>query len=445
MLRFQWGILEFRIKFSMYLKLFRIAILLSFCGLLYSCVAEPIKKGTSSSQDSINTSNITNITNGNAQTIGQPSKKERAVNVFVENSGSMFGYIQTSGQFNPNTDFAATLSDYITRLILTNFVNHPDSLKLHYINSGVFRQNTKPSDFIKDLTARNAKTWGGNLGTTDMSSLFEKVMDNTQSNEVSIFVSDCIFSPAKGVNAANYLVSQKNAISFAVKSQSNKNLTFVCHRLTSMFDGKYYDCNNKMTKLKAPRPYFMWIIGNSQSVAELEKVLPISSLGGKNSCTIFKPSQNAVNYFVKKTIGNGANNGQRALQGVDLDSHAGKFTMTLYADFSKIPLGKYLTEVDHYELNNRNYKIEQIVNKPFGGATHQIRITTTMKPSPAIIEVKLKNELPNWVSDYSCDTDDPIANYMDKTFGIKQIVQGVFDAYYYGGKNELASMRVNIN
>lgn len=372
------------------------------------------------------------------------TKKDVAVNVFVENSGSMFGYIQTGGKYNPSTDFAATLSNYMTKLVLSDFVT-ADSLKLHYINSKIFAQSLQPNDFVKNLTSHTAKTWGGDLTTTDMSTLFEMVMKNTKQNEVSIFISDCIFSPQKGVDAANYLVSQKNAISYAVKANSKNNFTFVCHRLMSKFDGKYYDCTNKPTVICDQRPYFIWIVGNAQLVSKLEKLLPPSEFGVKNTFTIFKPTKKEVKYFVKKTIGEGENDGQDKLKNVELDSHAGKFTMTLYVDLSKIPLGGYLTDVSHYTISNKNYKIEKIVRKPFAGATHQIIISTTMKPSPSVIEVKLKSEKPAWVDNFSCDTDVPIANYMDKTFGIKQIIDGVFDAYYYGTQNDLASMKININ
>src|SRR5690554_3564976 len=65
------------------------------------------------------------------------------VNVYIENSGSMFGYV-TDGN-----DFDRSLSSLLTQMTVSGYT---DSLNMHYINSEIFYRDVKISTFIKEIT-----------------------------------------------------------------------------------------------------------------------------------------------------------------------------------------------------------------------------------------------------------------------------------------------------
>ena len=65
---------------------------------------------------------------------------------------------------------------------------------------------------------------GGKRGTSDMSNILDTVISQTDDNEVSILVSDCIFSPGKKYkakdNADEYIVAQQIGIKSQYRSKN---------------------------------------------------------------------------------------------------------------------------------------------------------------------------------------------------------------------------------
>ena len=68
--------------------------------------------------------------------------KPQAVNVYIENSGSMDGYVKGV------TEFEQAVYNYLTDIKISQF---SDSLNLFYINSDIIPQGSDISDFIKNL------------------------------------------------------------------------------------------------------------------------------------------------------------------------------------------------------------------------------------------------------------------------------------------------------
>lgn len=70
-------------------------------------------------------------------------------------------------------------------------------MELNYINSQVLKQPSDVQAFIKALEPYTFKQKGGNRGTSDMADILAKIIKQTADNDISIFISDCIFSPGK--------------------------------------------------------------------------------------------------------------------------------------------------------------------------------------------------------------------------------------------------------
>jgi len=79
--------------------------------------------------------------------------------------------------------------------------------------------------------------------------------------------------------------------------------------------------------------------------------------------------------------------------------------------------------------------------------THLKKITSTAKIlSPTKLTIQLKNNIPQWIEEFSDESCTNIKSegMMQKTYGLKQIVQGIYAAYNYKD-DVLSEISININ
>ena len=369
-------------------------------------------------------------------------KTKTIVNIYVENSGSMFGYIKTGN------DFDRSISSLLTSIRVSDY---SDSINLFYINNKTYKQNVDIPTFIKNINIHNAQTWPGNLGRSDMCALFNTVASSVKENTISIFVSDCIFSPGNGVNAKNYIGAEKDCITLTINQKlKSLNLAFVIYRLLSSFHGNYFDCEDSPTQINDVRPYYIWLVGEKDNIAEFNKRVSKDKIEGqlKNSFTIFK-SNSKTSYAVQlgPKIGDFERTNPTSIKKTKKDSDSGKFMFSVGVDFSSLLVDdSYLTISKNYFVSNPNYSVE-IIKKPMGNHTHLLKITSKANIlSPTKLTIQLKNNIPQWIEDFSDESCTNIKSegMMQKTYGLKQIVQGIYAAYNYKD-DVLAEISININ
>lgn len=364
------------------------------------------------------------------------------INVYIENSGSMFGYI-TQGN-----DFDRSISSLLTNIQVSDFA---DSINFFYINSRTFKQNLNLPTFIKNTNIHNAQTWPGNLSRTDICALFDTVTSYVNRNTISIFVSDCIFSPGKGVSAQNYIGAEKDCITLTINQKlKNQDLAFIVYRLISSFRGNYFDCQDNATFIDSDRPYFIWIIGTKNNIATFKHKLLIAKIEGQlqNSYTIFRSEiNNSYAVQLNPKIGSFDRLTSTAIKKARKDPDLMKFMFSVGVDFSSLLVDEsFLTDSKNYKISNPNYSIE-ISKRQMGSHTHLIRITTTANIiSPTKLTIQLKNKIPDWVDEFSDETCANINSegMMQKTFGLKQIIHGIYSAYNYND-DILYEITIDIN
>ena len=158
--------------------------------------------------------------------------KKPVYNVFIENSGSMDGYVKGNSEFK-NAVYGF-LSDILMK---TNGIT--DKMNLHYINSKVLPFDGQLKDFIDKLNPTAFKKSDGEKGTTDLYDVVKRSVDSINDEKVVIFISDCVFSPGKGRNALDYLAGQKTGFKrvFSDLLFAHADLATVVIKLNSKFDG----------------------------------------------------------------------------------------------------------------------------------------------------------------------------------------------------------------
>lgn len=118
------------------------------------------------------------------------------MNVFIENSGSMDGYMCNGSELKD------AVYSYISKLN-----RNTDTTKLFFINSDIIPYKKELRGFIKDLTPQSFREAGGNRANSDIGEMLKNVLESVSDTTVSIFVSDCILDLPQ--DAMDFLILRK--------------------------------------------------------------------------------------------------------------------------------------------------------------------------------------------------------------------------------------------
>ena len=388
------------------------------------------------------------ITDPETKTVSGNTQKP-TYNIYLENSGSMNGYV------NSQAEFKETVGNFLTDIEINGLA---DSIKLNYINSRVIPIHSNIPDFINNLNPSSFSNAGGHITTTNISTMVKAILNRSNENSVNLFISDCVFSPEKKITAQQYLVNQQLEIkrNFAAKLDNYKFTTLVL-QLSSEFEGAYFNCLNQTTQIKAKRPYYIWILGNHRNLMALfEKVKKENIKGG--GIQNFYGAYNVDNVFdygilISPKLGyynrDKANPKNKIVDAEKEDKgiHKEKFQFSVGVNFKGSFLDEnYILDAKNYVIPS-NYSIEVVKNNISTlSYSHILKLTTnTLKTEN--VNIKLKNTLPGWIAEKNSDDDSKInqADQINRTFGLKNIVEGIFEAYKTKNNNKDTYFELNIS
>ena len=391
----------------------------------------------------------------NAERADEDEKKLPAptIKVYVENSGSMDGYVKGK------TDFENAVYSYLSDIQHADIGKRCDStatkntMVLNYINSEVLEQKSDIKTFIDALEPADFRMKGGKRGTSDMSNILGTIISRTEDNDVSILVSDCIFSPDKKYqakdNADEYLVEQQIDIKNHIleKLTQYPDFAFVVMRLMSQFNGFYYNKFDDKQHINTSRPFYIWLIGNKPHLLTILNQVGINQIKGSGVQNVFAIAKSdTLSYSIAMPrAGKGKYRLERAKKGEPIKTitdakaegrgGANCFEVNIPVDFSKVLLpDEYLTDAANYTVSNKAYKVEidKYTGSLKGQYTHTIKLILSQPSiSKGEVKISLLNNMPSWVVDCTdeegVDINEPGA--MDKTYGLKYLLGGLYDAY----------------
>jgi len=347
--------------------------------------------------------------------------------VLIENSGSMDGYMCDGSQLKD------AIYDYVSDLNRNTAMT-----ELFYVNSAIIPYKGNITAYIKNLNPIAFSQAGGNRTNTDLGDMIANVLKLVNDTTVVVFVSDCILDlPSK--DAKDFLTNCEIRIKDEVINTQKRiqNLGIEILKLSSDFRGKYFYTNGSVEILKnVKRPYYIWIFGDKNYLAKLNSAVPVSQLakydlGGIVAFT----NQSAVPFDI-------FNNGLTSK--VVVPSH-GDYHITIIADFSTTlqPDGM-VQDKSNYTFNNSTLTVDGIypISDHKSKYTHFIKLTIPKGTNVAqdCLTFNTPN-LPSWVSESNDESGTNIQANIDKTTGIKYLIQGVADAY----KNQKVSTTFNFN
>ncbi len=363
----------------------------------------------------------------NTPIVSSIKSDEPILKVYIENSGSMDGYMCDGSQLKD------AIYDYVSDLN-----RNTDTTELFYINSTIIPYRGNITSYIKDLNPTAFRQAGGNRANTDLGNMIAQVLETINDTTVAVFVSDCILDlPSK--DAKDFLTNCEIRIKDEVINTQKRipNLGIEILKLSSDFSGKYFQTNGSVEILKdVKRPYYIWIFGNKNYLAKFNSDVPLSLLSDYDLGGIVSFSnQSDIPFDILN----------KALTGRVITSTQGDYQITILADFRTTlqPDGTIMDKAN-YEFNNSNLNVGGIypISTKNSNYTHFINFTI---PKGTQIAQEcltfLTPKLPVWVSETNDDMGVNITDNLSKTTGIKYLIQGVADAY----KNEKVCVKMNFN
>lgn len=375
------------------------------------------------------------------------SLKATRFNVFVESSASMDGYVKG------NTNFKTTLHRLIGQVV-ADVLKDDRSISLNYINTQIKKQRVTPKQFTQDLSPTSFRNAGGSRANSDIIEIISNVVKSTKSGEISMFVSDCVYSPESSDDIDKALKKQQTDMLNILKNKAktDKDFGVVVYRFTSDFHGYYYNKTDAEIMVNGVRPYFVWFMGDKSVLANVCK--SISDIV-KEENAYFVAGISEYNYIPYRTIA--SDHSYHYLSAKSNDNSL--FTFSFRADLSRLPLSKdYLLDKGNYVMGKDKYfikKIEAIDPSDSKNKGCNYKYTICIKGrknliiTPTTVEISIKSmlsEVPQWVKSF----DDPNGNDYNsgydakkiRTFGLSSLIEGIADFYkesYY------ATFRIQIN
>ena len=367
------------------------------------------------------------------------------VNVYLENSGSMDGYVK--GQ----TEFEQIVYNYLVNFKLARITTN---LNLFYINSNVLPQQDDVQDFIEKLEPNSFRAKGGNRGSSDISQMIGMIMNEMNDSTVSIFISDCIFSPGRGKDASDYLNNQKIGIKNAVGQYFNAHPKFAVlgYRCMSSFHGYCYDKDDVGQLYIGKRPFYVWLFGTQGALnrIQIEMLKNRYQLDGvQNEFMAFAGGQTMPDscYAVKRGSGKfdlKRSDSKHSIENLKEDKN-GKVRFSIEVNYAPLILSDaYLCDTSMYVINDPRYKVVAVERiKEYQKYSHIIHIEAE-RIHPSNLEIQLCTGTPTWPTDYNDDFGNAIDDSnAEKTFGIKYMTDGIAEAIIR--KNYYTRMTININ
>lgn len=368
------------------------------------------------------------------------------INVFLENSASIDGYV------DENSSFKTTIFK-----LLTDLKNFPssDSLNLNYINTRpipvkMLASNDDIKDFYQRLNPADFRSAGGVRSSSDIEMMIKELLGRVNEKNLSIFISDCVFSPGSR-DAKKFLDGQYAALynDFITARRNNADLSVIILQCMAKFEGTYFDCfDHPHPNVSTERPYYIWFLGTSGQIKDLidNKIFELIKNGYKNKLVI-QPikeiGQPAYKILYSPRIGDF--DLESLNEGIITEPVAsgegptkGLFGFNVAVDFSKtLQDPDYFMDTSNYTLSNKHYNLglSTITDKSdpsLNGFTHILKLKTS-ELKGEVIKVNIIGKTPSWVYESTSGNDAEIETDVSegtKTFGFRYLVDGVCDAFF---------------
>ncbi len=362
---------------------------------------------------------------------------------FIENSGSIFGYV------NGFTEYV----DVVSGLAYKNrFSEEKTPRQFYFINGGekleIENIGSNPSDLNDKLNLNGFDC--GDPSKSNLNSMFQLALSRAKHDTISILISDGIYDIGKQA-PMNALSTEGNETKEKfINRLSEGDLQTIIIKLNSHFDGNYFPVTGGSVKLSQNRPFYIWIFGETKLLNEYFPEDYIKSLKGYSDVARFlKLSELQIPFQITahEKVGDFKfdRSNKNKLTNVKTDRTGQGFQFTIATDFSTLPFSdSYLKSITNYSCSNLNYSINNVCDigdiNLYGlnfTPTHLITAYTNRSPF-CQLDISLLNTVPNWIKNTNINNEKNIIDDTSHTFGFKFLTNAICQAYQY--KNREANI-----
>ncbi|MCP9769422.1 hypothetical protein EGI22_16080 [Lacihabitans sp. LS3-19] len=396
------------------------------------------------------------------QTSRKKKPQELSLSLYIENSGSMLGY---DGPQN-SAEFKSAVAQFYNSFGRIEGVQTP---QINYVNENVQTYQGDFSTLLRDNIFNHTR--GSESRSTDFALIFNRIIENTQANTVSVLFSDLIYSDVNNaVSNAENLLSKIENLTATAFNNTTRSLSIIIVQFNGNFNGAYYPYNSpgEGRSYTGNRPFYMVVLAQNHTMQKFlseEKYTQVASFSQYNN---FKDlvyfSSNGLKDSPKYSILDGDPNNRCTFStgGKSTDIHAIKELTPPRSATEKLRLAIGIslpsTVFSKSEIDTANFEIkavsdrfkiirlEQLMPARKSGITHRLILEAQDKArGEREVEIRLRKGLPMWVQK-SNSTDDRNfrGNFSTQTFGIARLIEGIQNTYS-SQNNYTFILKLNLN
>lgn len=389
-----------------------------------------------------------------------------AFNFYIENSGSMYGYL------GDNTAF-----DDVVLGLMTNINRYDEDIDMAFVNNKIHPIDAQLDDFMDYLNPSRLSNLG-NTRSSNLADVLQTVIEQqTEDDKAAILLSDFVFSISNHQNVRSELTDQKYGITNIIHNNrlKERGLGILVMKFSAQFKGNYYSFDNKTIRLDEQRPYYLWVIGKVDLLKNFTNKYDVKGLKNfADAYVIYSAEDLQTPYYsiLKSTEAKGRFNlvsrgGDQPIRAIKDIQYSGRgeqsFQFAVAFDASALPLEEdYILDPANYQItSNLEDQFEVVEVKKVssrnvspndrgykGSATHYVVLQTNeLAAGEQALEVQLLKQLPAWVMASSSDDDRSIGEgspELDKTFGFLDLIQGAAGDFKPKGSQQDTYFTLNL-
>lgn len=364
------------------------------------------------------------------------------VTFYIENSESMFGYV------NGFTEYVDVISELAEKPKFAEektprdfyFINGGDNLEINFIGDNPVVLKTK-------LNISGFRC--GDITKSNLNSMFQKALKKASKDSISILISDAIYDIGKPEAPMNALATEgKETRSRFIERLGDGDLQTIMIKLHSHFEGYYFPVGGGKIKIKQTRPFYIWIFGETELLNKYFSEEYINSLKGYADMARFiKFDELNIPFQAVSQNKKGSfrfdRRDKNILNDVKSDRNGQGFQFSFATDFASLPYSdSYIQTTNNYSCSDDNYEVtsvteikKKIYEVTSFTPTHLITASTQNSPY-CELNISLKNVVPIWIVNTNSDDESNIKSDTTQTFGFKFLTNAISEAYLYKNKEK---------
>lgn len=367
--------------------------------------------------------------------------KQLSLTVYFERSGSMVPYDSPGGR----GQLKKAVNDLIN--------SFPDqAVNINIVNDDIYPYHGSIDAFLQDRDIYASTQGMGDASLTDFKRIFDKVLDAQRPGNVSVVVTDLIYSPAgtKQVSAEKIFNEEQSLATSIFKRYKGKSI--VVHQMMGDYNGKYYPLNAAPFNYTGQRPFYLVIIADSGVMdamsASRDYAGVLHPAAARNSYR-FNQAEAAVDFCVvpdwKDNAGRFRIDRKQPSKIIKCegDKTTGQMRFSVAVDLSALQKdAAFLNSANNYVVKSHSgftMTVQPIDESMITGnnkayltdKTHLLTFTGKMAGPRDEITISLPNEMPAWIAQSSATDDSSAAlpAFGTTTLGLSSFLGGLQQAF----------------